>query len=391
MPLRAQKRHYGGMRSFNIAGPVVPEEHYHLPPLSRMDLDGVLHLIHSKKYFVLHAPRQTGKTSALLALQKLLNGGSEGDYRCVYAKVEVGQAARDDLGQGMHALLAALALGARAALGDEFIAKSGFGILESFGPAAGLMHVVSRWARADPRPLVLLIDEIDALVGDTLVSVLRQLQSGYILRPRSFPASIVLCGVRDLRDCRIESGTGKPPVMGGSAFNISACSLRLADFSRAEVAALLGQHTAETGQAFQAEAVERVWTQTRGQPWLVNALCEQACRGNARERDCPVTEDAILEAQERLILERSAPFDQLADKLREDRVRRVIEPLASGGDWRGSAARDLDRLQDLAYVRNLGLIAVDGPLRIANPIYAEIVPRELTAAARADLAPHTVS
>ena len=379
------------MRSFNIAGPIIPEEHYHLPPLDRMDLDGLLHLIHGKKYFVLHAPRQTGKTSALLALQKLLNGGSEGDYRCVYAKVEVGQAARDDLGQGMHALLAALALGAKAALGDEFIAKSGFGILDRFGPAAGLMHVVSRWARADPRPLVLLIDEIDALVGDTLVSVLRQLQSGYILRPRSFPASIVLCGVRDLRDCRIESGTGKPPVMGGSAFNISARSLRLADFSRAEVAALLEQHTEETGQAFQAEAVERVWTQTRGQPWLVNALCEQACRGNARERDCPVTEDAILEAQERLISERVAPLAQLADRLREDRVRRVIEPLVSGLDWRGSPSRDLDRLQDLAYVRELGLIAVDGPLRLANPIYAEAVPRELTAAAQVDLAPHTVS
>ena len=50
----------------------------------------------------------------------------------------------------------------------------------------------------------------------------------------------------------------------GSAFNVKAASLRLGDFSRDEVLALLGQHTAETGQAFTAEALELVWGQTRG-------------------------------------------------------------------------------------------------------------------------------
>ena len=68
-------------------------------------------------------------------------------------------------------------------------------------------------------------------------------------------------------------------------------------------------------------------------------------------------------------------MDQLADKLQEERVRRVVEPLLSGGDEREFSARDL------GYVRDLGLIARGSPLRIANPIYAEVVPRELTAAA----------
>ena len=43
------------------------------PALDRIDLDDVLGLVQDKKYFVLHAPRQTGKTSALLALRDLLN------------------------------------------------------------------------------------------------------------------------------------------------------------------------------------------------------------------------------------------------------------------------------------------------------------------------------
>ena len=74
------------MRFFNTEGPVRADDHYCIPPLERLDLDAVLDLVRSKKYFVLHAPRQTGKTSALLALRDLLNSGAAGDYRCVYAR-----------------------------------------------------------------------------------------------------------------------------------------------------------------------------------------------------------------------------------------------------------------------------------------------------------------
>ena len=73
------------VRTFNTEGPVVAADHYHIPPLERIDLAAVLGLIRDKKYFVLHAPRQTGKTSALLVLRDLLNGGAHGDFRCVYA------------------------------------------------------------------------------------------------------------------------------------------------------------------------------------------------------------------------------------------------------------------------------------------------------------------
>ena len=73
----------GPVLTFNTEGPVVAADHYHIPPLERIDLDDVLGLVRGKKYFVLHAPRQTGKTSALLALRDLLNGGTAGEYRCV--------------------------------------------------------------------------------------------------------------------------------------------------------------------------------------------------------------------------------------------------------------------------------------------------------------------
>ena len=367
------------VRKFNTEGPVVAERHYCIPPLERLDLGEVLDLVRDMRYFVLHAPRQTGKTSVLLALRDLLNSGAAGDFRCVYVNVEAGQAAREDVDRAMRIILGTLASRARL-LGDEFLYGTWSDIVTTFGGGA-MAEALTRWCGADPKPLVLLIDEIDSLIGDTLIAVLRQLRGGYDQRPESFPHSVVLCGVRDIRDYRIQSSSERAVIAGGSAFNVKARSLRLGDFTEAEVRALLAQHTEETGQVFTPEALDSVWTQTRGQPWLVNALCAEACFGTeaGRDRTRAIADDDILDAQEQLIVRRETHLDQLADKLQEDRVRRVVEPLLSGGDESTFTARDLE------YVRDLGLVSPDSPPRIANPIYAEVVPRELTYAAQEGL------
>ena len=96
-------------RFFNTTGPVFPAKHYSIPPLGRIDLDEVLRLIRGERYFVLHAPRQTGKTSALLALRDLLNQG--GAYRCVYTNVETGQTARGNVEAGMQTILGVWPIG----------------------------------------------------------------------------------------------------------------------------------------------------------------------------------------------------------------------------------------------------------------------------------------
>ena len=214
---------------------------------------------------------------------------------------------------------------------------------------------------------MLLLDEVDTLTGDALLSVLSQLRSGYPKRPRRFPQGVVLCGLRDVQDYRAPGAKGSP-------FNIKAESLRLGDFSEVETRALLGQHTAETGQAFAEEALAAVWRETRGQPWLVNALAHEACFRNraGRDRSRTITDADILDARERLIEGRATHLDNLGSKLEEGRVRRVIEPILSGEPVSDASGGDI------GYVRDLGLIAADAPVRIANPIYAEVIPRELT-------------
>ena len=373
------------MRFFNTSGPIVPADHYHIPPLDRLDLDELLRLVRTKRYFTLHAPRQTGKTSALFAFRDLLNGGSVGDFRAVYVNVEVAQPSRGDRRSAMREILGELGSEAEESLGDPFVNRIWPEALERRGPGGALREVLGRWAKDASAPLVVLVDEVDSLIGDTLVSVLRQLRAGYPHRPDRFPQTVILCGVRDVRDYRMEAETAGAQISGGSAFNIAARHLRLGDFAEREVASLLAQHTKETGQEFSPEALEAVWNQTRGQPWLVNALAAEACFEDppGRERAREITIAAIRSARERLILSRAAHLDQLAHKLAEDRVRRVVEPLLTGAERRGYGAADLE------YVRDLGLVAREGSPRVANPIYAEVIPRALTAVVEEDLVEET--
>ena len=359
-------------RFFNTTGPVVPAKHYSIPPLTRFDLDQILRLIRDERYFVLHAPRQTGKTSALLALRDLLN--ERGAHRCVYTNVEPAQTARGNVEQGLRATMTTLAREARLTLRDDQLGELWPDLIGTVGPHAILLESLTRWCEADRLPVVLMIDEIDTLVGDTLISVLRQLRAGYANRPAAFPQSVILCGVRDVRDYRIHSESAGEIVIGGSAFNIKAKSLRLGDFDEANVRTLLGQHTAETGQQFTEGALAAVWEQSQGQPWLVNALADQACFEDkaGRDRSRTIDEEAVMDAREALVLARQTHLDQLAKQLEEERVRRVIEPVLSGADEAERVSAD-----DVEYVRDLGLLARTGPRRIANPVYREVIPREL--------------
>ena len=135
--------HHRGVRSFNTEGPVVPDRHYCIPPLDRIDLDRILGLIKDQEYFTLHAPRQTGKTSTLLALENLLNSGAHGPYRCLYLDVEGGQTAREDVGQGMGAIFDVLAECAFQAFGDESVEQLGDRILSKARPDAALYRLLT--------------------------------------------------------------------------------------------------------------------------------------------------------------------------------------------------------------------------------------------------------
>ena len=358
---------------FNTAGPIQPDIHYNVNPLERIDLDEILDLIGQRKYFILHAPRQTGKTSCLLALRDYLN--EQGDYIAVYANVEAGQASRNNIEEVVKGVCQRIAAELGLVLGNE----SPDDILHEVSQKSSTNELITRYlmklSAELPHPLVLFIDEIDALVGDSLVSVLRQIRSGYASRPQHFPISIVLCGVRDVRDYRIVL-SNQDIITGGSAFNIKAESLRLGNFSKEEIHELYMQHTAATGQVFDESCFPMIWEATEGQPWLVNALGYEVTMKmkENRDRSIRIIPEMIYRAQERIIYRRDTHIDILIDKLREDRVRRVIGPMLANET---DAEESLMPQDDVQYVADLGLITLDKPRRISNAIYREIIPREL--------------
>jgi hypothetical protein len=220
--------------------------------------------------------------------------------------------------------------------------------------------------------LVVFFDEIDAVQGQSLISVLSQLRNGFRNRPASFPASVVLCGLRDVRDYKAAAG-GDPSRLGTSSpFNIKVASLRIGDFTFEQVAELYGQHTTESGQEFTAEATRRAFDYTQGQPWLVNAIAREIVEEMRVAPSLPVTADHVDEAKERLIVARATHLDSLVARLYEPRVQRVIEPLLAGTLPEADATFN----DDVSYVRDLGLVA-NRPLRVANPIYREVIVRVL--------------
>ncbi|KYG09547.1 hypothetical protein BE21_17270 [Sorangium cellulosum] len=168
-------------RRFNTAGPCRPDLHYMLPAAER--LPEAPALVEQASYFVVHAPRQTGKTTTLRALAEELT--ASGRHAALHFSCETGETAGDDYAAAQRAILDTIRKRAEQALPAELRPPP-------FPPASDtglLVAALSAWAEVCPRPLALFFDEIDALRGQGLLSVLRQLRSGFPERPDHFSGS----------------------------------------------------------------------------------------------------------------------------------------------------------------------------------------------------------
>lgn len=360
-------------RFFNTTGPCYPERHYFLPPASRLRHSRLERYIKDQLYWVLHAPRQTGKTTFLQTWMREINE-SEQAIAC-YVSVEVCQGI-PEVERAIPGICEAVCDYASKMLPREYVPT----LSKDTTPIGALSDLMTRWAElCAPKPLVVLFDEVDTLEGPAMISFLRQLRGGFASRGTGkFPVSVALVGMRDLRDYLAQSKDGTP-VNPGSPFNIKQDSATLGNFTRDDVVALLGQHTSESGQVFQPDAVEAIWYWSQGQPFLVNALANK-CVWDITNDDpaIAITGEMVLEAKELLIQSRTTHLDALAERLKQPQVKKVIETILVG-DPSVILGRD-DRGVELCM--DLGLVAWsrDEGLHIANPLYREVVPRVLNQA-----------
>jgi AAA-like domain len=351
-------------RWFNTAGPCKADLHYMLPTGDRMP--DLTRLLAQQNYFVLHAPRQTGKTTAMLTLAKTLT--EAGQYTAVMVSAEVGAAYPHDIDRAERAILGSWRSEMEVWLPPALHPPQWIESDAGQRIQANLRH----WSRQSSRPIILFIDEIDALQDETLISVLRQLRNGFPTRPQAFPSSLGLIGLRDVRDYKVASG-GSERLNTSSPFNVKAQSFTLKNFTCQEVSELYRQHTNDTGQVFTEAAIQLAFDLTQGQPWLVNALAKEVVEELVEDPTIAILPIHIEQAKEILIRRQDTHLDSLAERLRENRVKAIMEPMLAGLPL-GETSND-----DRQYLVDLGLLKRDpaGGLTIANPIYREVLPRVL--------------
>ena len=356
--------------SFNTAGVCIPGEHYMLPPERR--LGRVMQLIDEGKFFTLQSGRQTGKTTSAQWLAEHYNAGDR--YQAIWVDIQTAREEPDPTA-AFRTVVEKLDHAVETWLPDVEVPPPSVRSLEN--PKTVVRRYLADLAARCPRPLVVLIDEADGLVGPAMVSFLTQLRDGYLDRKKSpFSHSVALIGARAVRDYVFTQEERRAVSWLGttSPFNIAAESTSLGPFTRDEVEELLLQHTTTTGQRFEPEAIAAIYHLSQGHPWLANALADRIVEHDLPDRSVPVTPEHVEAAKEAIIVERRTHIDSLAAKLREPRVRRILDTMLAGDRTPGDVLDD-----DFAYVLGLGLIrAKGGHYEIANPIYREVVPRALT-------------
>jgi type II secretory pathway predicted ATPase ExeA len=333
-------------------------------------LHGVEQLIDMKQYFVIHAARQSGKTTYLKDLIDRLHAG--GKYYALYCSLENMQEIIDPK-EGIPEIIKTIKNALRF---TDIPHKTEFAKEADFGNFTGVLKMeLTLFCMLLDKPLIVFFDEADCLSEGTLITFLRQLRSGYNDR-RSIPFvhSLALVGMRNIRDFKAGIRPENESLGSASPFNIVTESLTLKNFTREEIRQLYQQHTGETGQQFEDAAVELVWEQTQGQPWLVNAIArEVTVKILQSDYSQPVTAELVYQAIQAIILRRDVHIDSLLERLKEERVRKVIEPIILGENVENQSS------DDFSYVRDLGLIS-DTPrhLGLANPIYGEVIARALS-------------
>jgi hypothetical protein len=355
------------VRFFNTTGPCNPDDHYMLPPEERL-IGAQLHrYISDKLYWVLHAPRQTGKTTFLQSWMREINAGQDAVASC-YVSVEDCQGVTNRE-QAMRTVYYDIC---------DYAKMNNLPVptLDNIDIEGLLRATLARWAEiVAPKSLVVLFDEVDVLEGDAMIAFLRQLRGGFAERGiGKFPVSIALVGMRDLKDyiTKLKDGAAPHP---GSPFNIKADSAVIGNFSKPSIAHLFAQRTAETGQQITQEALDYVWEQSKGQPWIVNNLFLRATMRVLDADDySEVTHDHTFEACKQMIMARETHLDALAYRLDDPRIRLVMEKLMNGDPDMQLAQSDGFRL-----CLDLGLVIIEnGVPQVANPIYREVLAREMT-------------
>jgi len=366
-------------RCFSFSGPSDSALHYCIPGFLRSDSvskQAIMIMIKQERYFILHSQPRSGKTSFLIDLRDELN--STGEYAALYLDMsETSKCRVETTLEKIKCIIDLIDVQCRETFRANFKVAE---LVAEFVPAVALFSALcylSKEMRRRGLKFVVLMDQIHSVGDDVVLSIFRQLRTGHDQRPHTFPECVVLSDSRDpITYHNYSPKTKNISALEGSVFTSFQHSINLPHFSRNHVLALTKQHEKNTGQVFDAAAVDKIMEWTNGHPWCVNRVFYECVEMHVTDRKTLVTADAIDVVVRRLVLRRETHISNLSTVLRDDRIRSVFDKLLAR-----RYCNDEDSLQHAYY---LGILTEtnNNPqnLReITNKMYAEIIPRELVA------------
>ena len=264
------------MRTFSSYGPVDRDLHYHAPRTeliekAYMQLTGE-NPEKGGHYITVWAPRQTGKTWIMQQVVKKIR--EQGDF-------EVG---------------ILILQSAKTETEDSGILEYFAGKLESwFGrkfPAINSWKKLAELFAEDcfEKPLILILDEFDALREDFINKFANGFREMYIGRQNEadIPSDQKKCMLHGLALIGVRSVLGIENV-SGSPFNVQR-SLHIPNLTFEEVKGMFAWYEQESGQKIEPEVIERLFYETRGQPGLTCWLGELLTETYNEDRNSPITE-----------------------------------------------------------------------------------------------------
>jgi hypothetical protein len=346
------------IRMFEDAGLVDPRSAFHV------DLESVVNtknqdlktMVDRGRYFSIFAPRQSGKTTFLegfcldlekdsiyvpiiLSFQRYKNLDIPAFYQQIQKELY------NQLASRLTSVDCPCRDAARSYL-DSHQLTNHISLGELFEELNQLLEL---------KKIVIFIDEFDGIPENELenfLTTLRELYQKYKKRKDKALYSVGLVGIRNIT---------KLIVGGVSPFNI-ADQVKLPPFSLKNVRDLYAQYSEETNQPFTDEAIKTVYTETAGQPWLVNRLGTILTVEIKPETTEPINQGDVAEAVEILLYEDNSHFDNITEKAKQNKET-FIDVVFNGVEY-------IPGDEEQALLLTHGLIKSEGKdIRVCNPIY----------------------
>jgi AAA+ ATPase superfamily predicted ATPase len=343
-----------------VGGPIPPEGYYVLR--ERPEIGKIVEKLEAGKYFVIYAPRQVGKTSLIQeALWKL---SANHQYLPLYLTFQ-------DFGRKMDAAEFYKEL-VEVLMTEIDVASKGKGFENpaietgACDSGRGFTKLLGTLHEQIPYRLCLFIDEFEDIPQEVLDDFLRTLRGIYLRKQRNEKYNILhsmgVIGVRSISQMTF-ARTSSP-------FNIHE-SIEIANFTPAQVNALLMQYTEETGELFSQEVVQFIADKTGGQPYLVNLVAKLLTTEIKPYTDPrPITlADAEAAYMKMLTMRGNTNLDSIRKRIREEKNRKRLMAIMTRGDVRYNINDEtLEELITYGILKEEGGYCV-----ISNPAYAYTV------------------